>query len=64
VCVFIGGAVGTQHLADEDLGTGQSRQRSALAQFDIRGDADLAKKRADPILDAVAQLDRTHRSCG
>ncbi|HMI68474.1 MAG TPA: anti-sigma factor antagonist [Solirubrobacteraceae bacterium] len=129
-CVFIGGAVGTQHLADEDLGTGESRQadriladagfnqraseevlvqaraagltvddpafrsgiqdvvrrleafptitdvrsplapenrgqisrdqRSALVQFDIRGDADLAEKRVDPILDAVAQLDRAH----
>jgi anti-anti-sigma factor len=129
-CVFIGSAVGTQHLADEDLGTGESRradriladagfnqraseevlvqsrepgltaanpafqaaiqdvvgrlnsfptitdvqsplapenrgqisrdQRSALVQFDIRGDADLAKKRVDPILDAVAQLDRAH----
>jgi anti-anti-sigma factor len=129
-CVFIGGAVGTQHLADEDLGTGESRQadriladagfnqraseevliqaqtggltvddpafragiqdvvrrlqafptitdvksplapenrgqisrdqRSALVQFDIRGDADTAKERVDPILDAVAQLDRAH----
>jgi anti-anti-sigma factor len=129
-CVFIGSAVGTQHLADEDLGTGESRQadriladagfnqraseqvlvqarargltvhdpafragvqdvvrrleafptttdvksplrpenrgqisrdqRSALVQFDIRGDADTAKKRVDPILDAVAALDRAH----
>jgi anti-anti-sigma factor len=130
VCVFIGRAVGTQHLADEDLGTGQSRQadriladagfnqraseevlvqsrapgltvgdpafqtaiqdvvrrlrafptitdvkspltpenrgqisrdqRSALVQFDIRGDSDLAKERVDPILDAVAQLNSSH----
>jgi RND superfamily putative drug exporter len=129
-CVFIGGAVGTQHLADEDLGAGESRQadqilaeagfnqraseevlvqaresgltvsdpafqaairdvvarlgrfptitdlksplarenagqisrdrRSALVQFDIRGDSDTAKERVDPILDAVAQLDRAH----
>src|SRR5215207_9033719 len=129
-CVFIGGAVGTQHLADEDLGAGESRQadqilaeagfndraseqvlvqsqapgltvrdpafraaiedvvvrldrfptitdikspltpehqgqisrdrRSVLVQFDIRGDEETAKERVDPILDAVAQLDRTH----
>jgi anti-anti-sigma factor len=129
-CVFIGGAVGTQHLADEDLGTGESRRadqiladagfnqraseevlvqssepgltvgdpefraairdvvarlgrfptitdiksplarenqgqisrdrRSALVQFDIRGDADTTKERVGPILAAVAQLDRAH----
>jgi anti-anti-sigma factor len=129
-CVFIGSAVGTQHLADEDLGAGESRQadriladagfnqraseevlvqaqargltvddpafragiqdvvrrlsafptvtdvksplspenrgqisrdqRSALVQFDIRGDEEAAKERVDPILDAVAQLDRAH----
>jgi uncharacterized membrane protein YdfJ with MMPL/SSD domain len=29
-CVFIGGAVGTQHLADEDLGTGESRQADRI----------------------------------
>jgi anti-anti-sigma factor len=127
-CVFIGSAIGTQHLADEDLGSGESRradriladagfnqraseevlvqaqargltvanpafragvqdvvrrlsafptvtdvkspltpenrgqisrdQRSALVQFDIRGDEDTAEDRVDPILDAVAQLDR------
>jgi anti-anti-sigma factor len=130
VCVFIGSAVGTQHLADEDLGAGEARQadriladagfneraseevlvqaqargltvddtafraavqdvvrrlsafptitdvksplapenrgqisrdqRSALVQFDILGDEETAKDRVDPILDAVAQLDRAH----
>jgi anti-anti-sigma factor len=129
-CLFIGRAVGTQHLADKDLGTGESRQadriladagfdqraseevlvqsrdgaltigdpaftvairdvvrrlrafrtitdvqspltpenqgqispdrRSALVQFDIRGDSDTAEERVAPILDAVAQLDRAH----
>jgi anti-anti-sigma factor len=128
--VFIGGAVGTKHIAHEDLGNGQSREadqiladagfndraseevlvqaqrpgltandpafraaigdvaarlrrfatvtdvkspltpenqgqispdrRSALVQFDIRGDAQQAKDRVGPILDAVAQLDRRH----
>src|SRR5207342_3691358 len=29
-CVFIGGAVGTQHLADEDLGTGESRRADQI----------------------------------
>jgi RND superfamily putative drug exporter len=130
VCVFLGGAVGTKTLEDQDLGSGQSRtadqiladagfddrageevfvqsqrpgltvndpafragvqdvvvrlrrfptvtevkspllpanagqiapdRRSALVQFDIRGDADTAKDRVGPILDAVAQLDRAH----
>jgi anti-anti-sigma factor len=130
VCVFIGSAVGTQHLADEDLGTGESRQadriladagfnqraseevlvqaseaglsvedrpfqaaiqdvvrrlrgfstitdvksplapenrgqisrdqRSVLVQFDIKGDSSTAEDRVDPILNAVAQLDRAH----
>jgi RND superfamily putative drug exporter len=129
-CVFIGGAVGTQNIADEDLGTGESRhadqilaaagfddraseevlvqsqeprltvsdpafraaindvvgrlsrfstitdlksplarenqgqisrdQRSALVQFDIKGDSDTAKDRVDPILDTVAQVDSRH----
>jgi RND superfamily putative drug exporter len=128
--VFIGGAVGTKHLASEDLGTGESRKadqiladagftkrageevlvqatrpgptvrdpafragiqdvvvrlrrfpavidvrspltpdnagqisrdgRSALVQFDIKGDSKTAKERVGPILDAVAQLDRAH----
>jgi anti-anti-sigma factor len=35
-------------------------RRSALVVFDIRGDKDLAEKRVTPILDAVAQLDRSH----
>ena len=29
-CVLIGGALGTQHLADEDLGTGESRQADQI----------------------------------
>lgn len=128
--VVIGGAVGTQHIADADLGSGQSRQadqiladagfddratetvlvqsqapgltsadpafragvadvvatlrrspavtdvrspllpanaqlvsrngRSALVQFDIRGDADQAEERVGPILDAVARVDDAH----
>jgi anti-anti-sigma factor len=130
VSVLIGGALGTSHIADEDLGSGESRQadriladagfndraseqvliqpqgasltvrdpafragvndvvvrlrrfptitdlksplargnegqvsrdrRSALVLFDIRGDAETAKDRVGPILDAVAQLDRAH----
>jgi anti-anti-sigma factor len=35
-------------------------RRSALVQFDIRGDENQAKDRVGPILDAVAQLDRAH----
>jgi RND superfamily putative drug exporter len=128
--LLIGGAVGTKHLAREDLGSGESRHadqilahagfnklaseevliqsqapgltandlafragiddvvvqlrrfptvtdirpptapqnqrqisrdgRSALVQFDIRGDEDQAKDRVGPILDAVARLDRAH----
>jgi RND superfamily putative drug exporter len=34
--------------------------RSALVDFDIRGDADLAEDRVDPILAAVAKLDDQH----
>src|SRR4029450_8542840 len=34
--------------------------RSALVDFDIRGDADLAEERVDPILTAVAQLAGKH----
>jgi anti-anti-sigma factor len=131
VSVLVGGSLGTQHIADEDIGTGESRQadriladagfndrateqvliqpqgseqltvsdpafraaiedvtarldrfptivdlksplargnegqisrdrRSALVVFDIRGDSELAKERVGPILDAVAELDRTH----
>ena len=130
VSVFIGSAVGTKHIADEDLGVGESRQadqiladagfsdrateqvllqprdgdatvsdpafraaigdvverldefptivdlkspltpenagqisadrRSALVVFDIKGDAETTKERVGPILDAVAELDRTH----
>ncbi|MBB4664626.1 MMPL family transporter [Conexibacter arvalis] len=130
VSLFVGGAVGTQHLAQEDLGNGQSRQAdqiladagfadraaeeilvqsptgaltvadpafrtgvrdvivrldrfpsvvnvrsplrpgnaqlvsrdgsSALVQFDVRGDEDLAEDRVGPILDAVAAVDDAH----
>ena len=130
VSVFIGSAVGTQQIADEDLGVGESRQadqiladagfsdraseqvllqptdgqmtvsdpafraairdvvnrlgefstivdlkspllpenagqisedrRSALVVFDIAGDSEQTKERVDPILDAVAALDRAH----
>ncbi|MCW3000911.1 MAG: anti-sigma-factor antagonist [Conexibacter sp.] len=35
-------------------------RRSALVQFDIRGDSEQAKDRVGPILDAVAQVDRRH----
>jgi anti-anti-sigma factor len=128
VCVVVGGAVGTKTLADEDLGSGESRtadqiladagfnerageevlvqgqrpgltvtdpafqagirdvvarlrafpttvdvrsplipenagqvspdRRSALVQFDIRGDSDAAEDRVGAILDAVARIDR------
>ncbi|HWI73658.1 MAG TPA: anti-sigma factor antagonist [Baekduia sp.] len=128
--VLIGSAAGTKHIADEDLGSGQSRQgdqiladagfndraseevliqaqrsgltvqdpafqagvrdvvaqlrrfptvidvkspltpenqgqiardqRSALVQFDIRGDSEQAKDRVGPILDAVARVDQRH----
>ncbi|HMJ32442.1 MAG TPA: anti-sigma factor antagonist [Baekduia sp.] len=128
--VLIGNAAGTKHIADEDLGNGQSRQgdqiladagfsdraseevliqaqrrgltaqdpafraavrdvvaqlrrfptvldvkspltpenegqisrdqRSALVQFDIRGDSEQAKDRVGPILDAIARIDQRH----
>jgi RND superfamily putative drug exporter len=34
--------------------------RSALVRFDIRGDADTAKDRVEPVLDAVAAAQRAH----
>jgi RND superfamily putative drug exporter len=128
--VLVGGSVGTQYLADEDLGSGESKRadqiladagfddraseevliqsrhvrltvrdptfqaaigdvvtrlrrfrtvtaiksplrpenqgqisddgRSALVDFDILGDEEQAEERVDPILDAVAQLNREH----
>jgi RND superfamily putative drug exporter len=45
--------------ADADGQTSQDG-RSALVQFDIRGEAESAKDRVQPILDAVAGLQRRH----
>jgi uncharacterized membrane protein YdfJ with MMPL/SSD domain len=47
-------------LAPQDPGQVSPDRRSALVQFDIRGDSDATKARVGPILAAVAQLDRAH----
>jgi anti-anti-sigma factor len=47
-------------LAPENTGQISADKRSALVEFDVRGDPDQAKDRVGPVLDAVAQLDRTH----
>ncbi len=36
--------------------------RSALVQFDMRGDADTAKDRVEPVLKAVAGVQKDHGS--
>jgi RND superfamily putative drug exporter len=72
-CVFIGGAVGTQHLADEDLGAGESRQADQIlaeAGFNDRASEQVLVQSQAPgltvrdpafraaIEDVVARLDR------
>jgi RND superfamily putative drug exporter len=47
-------------LAPENRGQISRDQRSVLVQFDIKGDSSTAEDRVDPILNAVAQLDRAH----
>ncbi|MFD1658822.1 MMPL family transporter [Streptomyces caeni] len=43
-----------------DAGTISKDRRSALVQFDIRGDADTAGKRVGPVLKAVAGVQKEH----
>jgi uncharacterized membrane protein YdfJ with MMPL/SSD domain len=47
-------------LAAEAEGQISADGRSALVQFDMKGDADSAKDRVQPVLDAVASLQRAH----
>ena len=52
-------------LAPRERGADLRDRRSALVQFDIRGDADIAKERVGPILDAVgASSTARTRGCG
>jgi uncharacterized membrane protein YdfJ with MMPL/SSD domain len=72
-CVFIGGAVGTQQLADEDLGTGESRRADQIladAGFNQRASEEVFVQSSEPglaisdpefraaIRDVVARLGR------
>ncbi|MFG2884532.1 MMPL family transporter [Streptomyces sp. NPDC048297] len=45
-----------------DAGTISGDGRSALVQFDMRGDADTAADRVQPVLDAVAGVQKEHGS--
>jgi anti-anti-sigma factor len=47
-------------LAPQNAGQISKDSRSALVNFDIKGDETLSEKRVDRILAAVAQLDRSH----
>jgi uncharacterized membrane protein YdfJ with MMPL/SSD domain len=47
-------------LAPDNVGQVARDRRSALVQFDLRGDLELAKSRVGPVLDAVAQVGRQH----
>ncbi|WP_416978286.1 MMPL family transporter [Streptomyces sp. T028] len=45
-----------------DTGTISKDGRSALVQFDMRGDSDTAGERVEPVLDAVAGVQKEHSS--
>ncbi|MCF0086872.1 MULTISPECIES: MMPL family transporter [Streptomyces] len=45
-----------------DTGTLSKDGRSALVQFDMRGEADTAGERVEPVLDAVAEVQKEHSS--
>ncbi|MFI1389209.1 MMPL family transporter [Streptomyces griseoaurantiacus] len=45
-----------------DTGTLSKDGRSALVQFDMRGEADTAGERVEPVLDAVAKVQKEHSS--
>ncbi|MEV4332964.1 MMPL family transporter [Streptomyces sp. NPDC049597] len=44
-----------------DTGSISKDGRSALVQFDVRGDPDTASERIDPVLEAVADVQERHR---
>ena len=43
-----------------ERGTGLEDRRSALVQFEIRGDQDKADKKVQPVLDAVGRVQQRH----